>query len=85
MNTQYNEQNKRTDDHTLCPTLHETPSVPLTKAKMALLPIGRLTPNFLKMCYIEFDSKSGCIKAKLLFSLGAILMAQSDKRLVNRT
>ena len=37
------------------------------------LPVVQLTPNFLKMCVIKFDSKSGCIKAKVLFSLGAIL------------
>ena len=73
MNTQYNEKNKRTDKHALCSKLSKTPWVPLIKAKMASLPVVPLTPNFLKMCVIKFNSKSGCIKAKLFFSLGAIL------------
>ena len=73
MNTQYNEKNMRTDKHELCSKLHKTPYVPLTKAKMTSLPVVRLIPNFLKMCVIKFDSKSGCIKAKLCFRLEAIL------------
>ena len=73
MNTQYNEQNKRTDKHALGSKLYKTPWVPLTKAKMTSLPVVPLTPNFMKMCVIKFDSKSGCIKAKLFFSLEAIL------------
>ena len=53
--------------------LHKTPWVPLTKAKMMSLPVVPLTPNILKMCVIKFDSKSGCIKANIFFSLRAIL------------
>ena len=63
----------RTDKDALCSKLHETSWVPLTKAKMTSLPVIRQTPNFLTMCVIKFDSKSGCIKAKLFYSLGAIL------------
>ena len=63
----------RTDKHALCSKLHKTPYVPPTKAKMASLPVVQLTLNFLKMCVVKFDSKSGCIKAKLFFRLGAIL------------
>ena len=73
MNTQYNEKKKRTDKHALCSKLHKTPLVSLTKAKMTSLPVVPLTPNVLKVCVIKFDSKSGCIKAKFFFSLGAIL------------
>ena len=74
MNTQYNEWNKRTDKHAfLGSKLHKTLGVPLAKVKMASLPVVQLTPNFLKMCVIKFDLKSGCIKAKIFFSLGAII------------
>ena len=73
MNTQYNEWNKHTDKHALGSKLHKTLGVPLTKVKMTSLPVVQLTPNFLKMCVIKFDLKSGCIKAKIFFSLGAII------------
>ena len=73
MNTQYNAWNKRTDKHALGSKLHKTLGVPLTKVKMTSLPVVQLTPNFLKMCAIKFDLKSGCIKAKIFFSLGAII------------
>ena len=66
-------KNKLTDKHALISKLHKTLWVPLTKAKMTSLPVVPLTPNFLKMCVIKFDSMSGCIKAKLVFRLGAIL------------
>ena len=38
------------------------------KSKMTSPPVVPLTQNFLKMCVIKFDTKSGCIKAKLFFS-----------------
>ena len=65
--------NTRADKHTLYSKLHETSSLSLTKAKLTSLLVVRQTPNFLKMCVIKFDSKSGSIKAKLLFSFGVIL------------
>ena len=73
MSTQYNEKNTRTDKHALCSKLHKTYCVPLTKAKVTSLAVVLLTPKFMKMCVIKFESKSGCIKAKFFFSLGAIL------------
>ena len=41
---------------------------------MTSLPVVQLTLNFLKICVIKFDSKSGCIKAKLCFRLGFVFV-----------
>ena len=43
---------------------------------MKLLRCLSADPNFLKMCFVKFNSKSECIKAKLFSSLGAILKKQ---------
>ena len=72
MKTLQNEQSKCVDKHALSTKVYETRLVPLTNAKMTSLLVIRPTLNFLKMVVIKFDLKSGCIKAKIFFALGAI-------------